>query len=377
MAVIIIHHTICPVYDYPEPTQFTGNNYFNPYSEITSMKKIKANFHAHTRVWGGLTDGKNNIKEDVIERYRHLKYDLAGISDYMSINTYQQNDPLFIPEYEHGIGIKKNHQLSIGAKSVLWNDYIFFQTIDNEQTIIKQLKDRSELVCIAHPKLRNAYTAYDFERLTDYDCIEIVNHNFGKALDMWDAALSSGHLVFGMGDDDCHLFDNPNEFGGGYNIIYGNALSGEEVIKSLKTGKSFTVDQTGSTLDIKRQRAIDLPSLINYSVDSGKINITLDKQAHEIRFIGQNGVQEDSGKDVSKMSYPIKAQDTYIRAEIIFPDSTTFYLNPVVRYTGNEIQNPSVVINWTKTWLLRSITGLIFILILSLIALHKKKEIKL
>ena len=236
IAVIIIHYSICPIYDYPPVTKFSGNNFFNPYSDITGKKKIKANFHAHTSAWSGLTAGKNNKKDIVEDRYKFLKYDLAGISDYMSINTYLQSDPLYIPEYEHGIGIKKNHQLSIGAKSVLWNDFIFIQTIDNEQFIINQLKDRSELVCIAHPKLRNAYTSADFEKLTDYDCIEIVNHNFGKALDMWDAALSSGHPVFGMGDDDCHDFNNPNEFGGGYNIIYCDSLIGKDVIKSLKSG---------------------------------------------------------------------------------------------------------------------------------------------
>ena len=209
LALVLIQHSICPVYDYPPESKFTGDKLYNPYTDITVKKKIKANFHAHTRVWGGLTNGKKNIKEDLVRRYKLLNYDIAGISDYQSINSFQKTDPLYIPTYEHGYGLTKNHQLSIGTNSVLWNDYLFFQTINNKQYILKELKPLSQIVTITHPLLRNAYSENDFKLLTDYDYIEILNNGYGKSLNLWDAALSSGHAVFGMGDDDSHSSENP------------------------------------------------------------------------------------------------------------------------------------------------------------------------
>ena len=373
LALVLIQHSICPVYDYPPESKFTGDKLYNPYTDITVKKKIKANFHAHTRVWGGLTNGKKNIKEDLVRRYKLLNYDIAGISDYQSINSFQKTDPLYIPTYEHGYGLTKNHQLSIGTNSVLWNDYLFFQTINNKQYILKELKPLSQIVTITHPLLRNAYSENDFKLLTDYDYIEILNNGYGKSLNLWDAALSSGHAVFGMGDDDSHSSENPNDMGCCFNIIFTDSMTSSSVIKALKTGSTIAAEQHGETMLIKRQKAIDMPSLMDFSIDSGIIRIKFDKPYKQLNFIGHDGMIKDSKFESDSNSYKFKTEDTYIREEAEFNDSTKIYFNPVFRFKG-EIKHESAEINWNKTWMLRIVSGLIFIVIIFLISLIKNRK---
>ncbi|MDR2410605.1 MAG: hypothetical protein LBE13_21180, partial [Bacteroidales bacterium] len=55
---LIIPYLLSPVYDFPQPKSFSGKAYYNPYLHTDSSWKI-CNFHAHSRSWGGLTDGKH------------------------------------------------------------------------------------------------------------------------------------------------------------------------------------------------------------------------------------------------------------------------------------------------------------------------------
>ncbi len=373
-AAILIQHSLCPVYDFPPVSKFSGDKFYNPYADISGKKMVKANFHAHSRVWGGLTNGSKNKKEDLVQRYKYLNYDIAGISDYQSINTYQQDNQLYIPEYEHGYGLTKNHQLSIGTKNVLWNDYLLFQTIDDKQYIIKELRERSEIIVIAHPFLRKAYDSDDMMRLTDYDGIEILNHNFGKALPLWDAALSSGHLVFGFGDDDSHSSENVHDMGGCFNIIFCDTMTGADVIKSLKAGRSYSVNQDkGETMEYKKLREEGLPFLICSDLVEGKVEIEFDKPAKEIDFISQGGIIAQKDNGVKLDTYTIQSSDTYIRVEAVFDDGTEIYLNPIVRYSGDGPQYRSAAVNLTKTWILRTVSGVVFIGIVYIIGYFKRR----
>ena len=88
----LLQHLFCPVYNYPSERVFTGDNFYNPYKDISSKKRIKANLHTHSHAWMGLTNGSKNDEGPLVQRYKFLLYDIAGISDYQSINKYQKND---------------------------------------------------------------------------------------------------------------------------------------------------------------------------------------------------------------------------------------------------------------------------------------------
>src|SRR5262249_22227640 len=150
------------------------------------------------------------------ERYRQLGYSVAGVSDYQRIAAFHGVDTL--PLYEHGFNIGKNHQLAIGARAVDWFDFPLWQGTRHQQYVIDRVKRKGELVSLNHPNARDAYDANAMHALTGYDLIEVVNGPF-IAEDIWDAALSSGHPVWAVANDDTHDVDDRRRIAMGWNMI--------------------------------------------------------------------------------------------------------------------------------------------------------------
>ena len=112
------------------------------------------------------------------------------------------------PLYEHGYNIGKHHQLAIGARKVDWFDFPIWQSRSHLQFIINRVAATADLVAIVHPESRNAYDDADLHELTGYHLIEVFNGKFPHDA-AWDAALSSGRAVWGIGNDDNHDLDEP------------------------------------------------------------------------------------------------------------------------------------------------------------------------
>ena len=111
-----------PVYEFPEPAPFSGDKFFNPYQGLGSTGWRKSNFHFHVKEWWGLTAGRNNTPQDFYRVYKWMDYDAPQISNYQSISTLFRDSSFYIPVYEHGYGLRKKHQILIGAREVLWLD---------------------------------------------------------------------------------------------------------------------------------------------------------------------------------------------------------------------------------------------------------------
>ena len=126
--------------------------------------------------WQGITNGNGNAS-DMYRVYNNLQYGVHAVSNYQLIDTTAQSSPNYIGSYEHGYNTLKTHQLVVGTRSVCWKDYLLPQTVNNKQDIINRIRktDSSALVIINHPMLRNAYGATDFTKLTQYNCIEVLN----------------------------------------------------------------------------------------------------------------------------------------------------------------------------------------------------------
>ena len=123
VAIVLIMNIFVPVYRFDEPAPFSGEYLHNPYQNMDSTQWKQANFHAHTRRMGGVTNGRSNTNELVDSIYRRLGFDHVGISDYMYINDYESDKEGYIPGYEHGYGVFKIHQLCLGAEKVRYIDY--------------------------------------------------------------------------------------------------------------------------------------------------------------------------------------------------------------------------------------------------------------
>ena len=105
-----------PVYDFSEPKPFSGNKFFNPYDGIDSLGWRKSNFHFHVKEWWGLTAGRSNTPGELYKVYKQMNYDAPQISNYQSISVEFRDSAFYIPVYEQGFGLRKKHQMLIGAR---------------------------------------------------------------------------------------------------------------------------------------------------------------------------------------------------------------------------------------------------------------------
>jgi hypothetical protein len=376
----LLFYFTAPVYDFPAPHPFSGDEIYNPYAGMDSIHWRKANFHFHVHAWGGLTSGRNNTEEKFWSTYKKLGYDVPCISDYMRINTFNKDSGFYIPAYEHGFGLSKHHHLLIGAKKVLWFDYSIFQNRSHKQNILNLLHDQNEIVAIAHPDWENGFTLEDMKYLSNYDLLEVLDNNW-RSVPQWDAALSSGHPAYIVGDDDAHDIYNPFQIGRCCTFVNSPTLKATDIMKSLKEGKAYGADiytSSDETFEGKAIRAKTMPFIKSVEVHHDTLLVIASTTTCEISFIGQNGELKKQVKNVEESWYKLQPVDTYIRTEIAFYNQygqkgTIFYLNPVFRYNGLKPVNTfKAKVNLQRTWLLR-LLSIPFLLLLLVYALKGRK----
>lgn len=335
-GMLIMYYLLAPVYKFSGPVPFTGNKLYNPYQSIDSLDWRKYNFQVQSKAWLGLTDGRKNSNEMIDSIYNLLGYDHVATSDYQKINNFGKDDPAYIPTYEHGYNIFKTHQVCIDADEVLWVDLMFGQTLSMKQWILDQLSKHSEIVVLAHPLLRDGYSINDMKYLTNYDAIEVLN-NLRVSAAHWDAALSSGQIAYIIGNDDAHDVLFSNEVGRRFTMINSPDLYRETIISNLKKGAAYGMDffRIGDEpMNDKAERSKHIPKLTSASLSGDTLIVTVDTIALRFRFIGDNGDVIHEATNTNSAAYVIIDTDPYVRTEIVFPDSSVMYLNPVIRYGG-------------------------------------------
>ncbi len=223
-ALVALPYCFGPIYQFPEPRPFSGPVWHNPYASVAGTWQ-RANFHAHGRAWGGLTNGQQSSAE-IVRRYRALGYSVPGVSNYHQIAALDGVDTL--PLYEHGYNIAKRHQLAIGARSVAWYDLLLWQSLSHQQFIIDRVHSSAELVALSHPPTRDAYADGGLHYLTGYELIEVAN-GLHTAEAPWDAALSSGRAVWALGNDDTHDLNDPQRTGAAWTMIDAATPAGPDI----------------------------------------------------------------------------------------------------------------------------------------------------
>ena len=357
VAIVVAISLFRPSYSFDEPKPFHGSYLHNPYKDMNPDNWIRANFHAHTRQFGGITNGRVNTNEMLDSVYSALGFDHIGISDYNKINYYDSANPSFIPTYEHGYGIFKIHQLCIGAEKVRRLDYFAFQNLSMKQHTLNRLAKQTRLVIPAHPSfVKNGYLVEDMKYLSNYKLMEVLN-GFRISTAHWDTALSNGHLVYLIGNDDSHDVNDIVNVGRRFTMINATSNDSEQLLRSLENGNAVGVRfsvKPEETLEQKiRRLEKDLPYINQVELKGDTLLVTASKPFLKIRFIGQNGVELDVQKNKKTGTYVIKQDDNYVRAELIFNDWTRLYLNPITRHESSEIVKQRLDhINWTKTIIL-------------------------
>jgi len=353
LCLIVNQYFFCPRFSFKNLNPFSGKAIYNPYESTSSDHWVKCNFHAHTRAWNGITNGKGT-PADVYHAYDSMNYTVHCVSNYQMIDSTLSHIPGYIPAYEHGYNLFKTHQLVLGSHKICWLDYFFPQTLSNKQHILNYLSsDSNNVVIVNHPSLRNSYSASDFEYLTNYNCIEVLRPK-AISLEEWDSALSHGRPVFIVGDDDVHDVFSRGQIGKMCTWINVTEINEKTILNALKTGKCYGMMIGNSTKE--------LPLLKLFKINHDTISVEISKVAQEISFIGQNGRLITSYSNTSTAHYILEPEDHYVRPVITFSDNTKIFLNPAFRYDGIRLPQATVSINTQKTISFRLIGSFILVI---------------
>lgn len=319
-----------PMYEFVPAAPFRGPAWYNPYAvpRGDTLRWYRANLHAHSAGWGGLTAGRQSPRE-VSARYRALHTDIIGISNYHAAPDRREAGTF--PVYEHGWNIQKAHRLALGATDVDWFDYPLGATVHQQQHLIDRLHANASLVAIAHPALRDGHGPDDLRRLANYELLEVLNHFLPPADSAWDAALSSGRPVWLLAGDDSHDVEGTGETGTNYTRILAPSPADRDVVEALRMGRAYGVRATHhrATLELDRM-----------SMEHDTFTVALHGALRAVRVVGQDGkvrarwyrtgVPSDTAVVLRTVA---SAGDGYLRVVAEGPDEW-LYTNPVVRWNG-------------------------------------------
>ena len=372
-----MYYLLAPVYKFSGPVPFSGNKLYNPYQSIDSSEWRKYNFQVQSKAWLGITDGRKNSNELIDSIYKRLGYDHVSTSDYQKINTFGINNPAYIPTYEHGYNIFKTHQVCIDTDKVLWIDLMFGQTLSMKQWILDKLSEHAKIVALAHPVLRDGYSLNDMKYLTNYDAIEVLN-NMRVSVEHWDAALSSGQIAYIISNDDAHDVMNTNHVGRRFTMINSPTLNREIIVSNLKKGAAYGMDffRIGDEpFEDKIERSLHIPKLTSAILYTDTLVVKVNAKALQFRSIGYDGKVLKIENNTNTSSYIIDGKDRYVRTEIIFPDSSIMYLNPIIRYSGEfPLTFKTAEVDSSATMKLRIVYFLIVLSIAYLISRFRMRK---
>ncbi len=369
----------CPSYSFREPKPFAGTYLYNPYQDMNPDHWKRYNFHCHSRKYLGITDGRHSTENDIDSMYQRMGYDHYGISDYMSINRHRCDQPDYIPGYEHGYGlIRKTHQLCIGAEKVWHIDYPFVQNLSTKQNMLNQLGKRGRFAVPAHASFTMGYKVRDMKYLSNYRLLEVINP-FGFSFEHWDMALSNGHRVYIVGDDDTHNVLNPNEIGKCFTMINTADMTPEQVYSALENGNAYGVNfyiYYNEPFEVKVENILQLPHLTRCELVGDTLFVETSDVIEKAEFIGQGGRVLATQENVRQAYYVIQPEDQYVRTNLQLPKQTFFYLNPVTRHPDPvPVDERLDSINWFRTgflWLVYAF--MVFVIIRAIVRkLNTKK----
>lgn len=331
MTVTLFNRFLATDYRFSASKPFSGHLIYNPYAVLPGVWG-KANFHAHARAYGGLTNGKQ-VGAAVVDAYLDAGYRIAGISDYFRVNPdIHHNQNIAVPVFEHGLNPIKAHQIVIGADEPVFEDIFLFQNDHSRQFVLKRLSRLNAFVCIAHPRNRNGFPASSLSRLSDFDAVEIFSGPHA-AIAHWDSALSAGRAVWAMANDDIHDV-NEARFGRSFNLLPNQVNSSSQVLDVLRKGEYAAVQRHkgysgGDSIP---------PMPVYVTVSDSTVEMGFDRPFRECRVIGKGGIKRFIYRNGQEVCFRFSPSDTYLRVEVDAPGITA-YFNPFFRSEEESVNH--------------------------------------
>jgi hypothetical protein len=205
--------------------------------------------------------------------------------------------------------------------------------VDVIQRDIDAIRKAGGVPHVNHPNYGWAISGDDLQRLERTRLFEIHNgHNLvnnagGGGIpgmeEVWDRLLSSGKVMYGIADDDAHVFKqpgNPDVAGPGraWVVVRAERLAPRPIVDALERGDFYA--STGVELS-------------DYQVTGTSMAITIKEQAsskYRVQFIGTSGrvLKEVTS---SPATYLFSGDEPYVRARILESNGRVAWTQPVMR----------------------------------------------
>jgi hypothetical protein len=329
-ALAVMSFALPPRYVFPAPRSFRGEQLHNPYAS-QGLSWHRVNLHAHSRAWFGLTNGVDTPR-DIVNTYLSRGYALAALSNYMQHTPEAQ-----LSLYEHGYNLALSHQLVVGAQQVSWYDSLW-PTIDAKQFVLRRLEGDDTLVVLAHPWLKQSYAVDELERLQNYQAVEVANHA-QTATEPWDAALTSGHRVWGIANDDTHNLAEPGHTFVAFTWVRAPSAGANDIQAALRAGQTVAARND-------QPNALPANQLDNVSVDGLSFTAQFTAPFAWARCVADHGRETKRVEHSQRITCALGIDESYTRVEAA-TGTELLLLNPLTRI---DAPKDSVDINWGQTF---------------------------
>ena len=309
----------------------------------TQPRWWKGNTHTHT-----ISSDGDSSPDTVVRWYKQHGYNFVVLSDH----TYADrgvmtpvgglNAVLALPGsflVIEGVEVTDRsegaqvHLIGVGVRETVWAKGGATR-VEALQADARAIRAAGGIPHINHPNWVWSLTAQDLVAATEAKHFELMNghsgvNNFGgggapSTEEMWDTALSSGRVLYGLGTDDAHDFkgefraekQNP---GRAWIMVRAPELTRDALLAALDRGDFYA--STGVTLKA-------------YETDAKGIRIELPEDAgrnalrYRTYFIGKNGEVLKLDESL-KPSYTFKDGELYVRARVEASNGTRAWTQPV------------------------------------------------
>jgi hypothetical protein len=304
-------------------------------SPADSRRWYKGNTHTHT-----LNSDGDSAPDDVAKWYREHGYRFLVLTDHNvltnvdGLNAVHGASEQFLvikgeevtdrfgdkPIHVNGLDVSENVEPQHGAS-----------VLDVVQRSVDAIRKAGGVPHINHPNYGWAITADELKAVRNTKLFEIYNghhlvNNVGGGgvpgmEEVWDRILSSGQLIYGLADDDAHVFKqpgNPNVPGPGRGWVFVRAerLAPRPIVDAIERGDFYA--STGVELS-------------GYQVTAKAITITIKTEPsskYRVQFIGRNGAV--LGEAISSPAvYEFTGNELYVRAKILESNGRLAWTQPV------------------------------------------------
>lgn len=306
-----------------------------PAAQGSALRWYKGNTHTHT-----LNSDGDSTPDEVTKWYREHGYRFLVLSDHNvltnveGLNAVHAAAEQFLlikgEEVTDRFGDKPIHVNGLEVSGIIEPQH-GSSVLDVMQRSVDAIRKAGGVPHINHPNFGWAITADQLKAVRNDKLFEIYNghhqvNNLGGGgvpgmEEVWDRILSSGKLIYGIADDDAHVFKQPGNPnvpgpGRGWVVVRADRLVAKLIVEALERGDFYA--STGVELS-------------DYQVTDKAITVTIKtdpSSKYRVQFIGRNGAILSEAV-ASPAVYAFKGDELYVRAKILESNGRLAWTQPV------------------------------------------------